>query len=474
VSVGGDAGDVQHHGGVFAYDAGTGAELWRFYSRDDLPGGAGDGYADGVFATPAVGDVDNDGDLEIAFGSWDRWFYLLDHQGHKVWEYDNGDTFWSSAAMADVNQDGYLEIITGADISPPAAQGGYLYVFDRAGTVLVQNWVNAAVYSSPAIADLDGDGWLEIVVGANNAANTKNDNGRVYAWRQDGQPLPGWPQNTAGSVAVSSPALADIDNDGLLEVFVGSEDGRVYAWHHDGQAVAGWPSPPFPYFVWSSPTVGDYDGDGNLELIISHGWSVYALDHSGAVETSFNGSYTVVGSPAIGDPDRDGKVEIAIGGSKYDDDVHGYLYLWETGSATGAGFPWPMFQHNAQHTSVSPGLAAFPSSLFVLRQYGAPADSQSALYIRNTGTVPYSWSVGVPQSIAVTPSWGTVLTQSRLTVTISSTDLATGTYELGAIWVGAMLNGTRVVGSPASVPITLSVGQLHTVTLPLVTKSARH
>lgn len=71
----------------------------------------------------------------------------------------------------------------------------------------------------------------------------------------------------------SGAAVGDIDGDGDLEVVWEGEDRRIHAYHHNGTVVAGW-----PFYRWngdplarggiSSPALGDIDSDGLLEIVV--------------------------------------------------------------------------------------------------------------------------------------------------------------------------------------------------------------
>jgi hypothetical protein len=132
VGMGGYASGQCWDGGVTALNGLNGNVLWTFNTQDWLNHDP-DGMLDGVFSTPAVGDVNDDGEVEIVFGSWDQCFYLLNKNGVPLWGnlpgilpqvycgghgYYNEDTFWSSPALADLTGDGVPEIITGADVYP--------------------------------------------------------------------------------------------------------------------------------------------------------------------------------------------------------------------------------------------------------------------------------------------------------------------------------------------------------------------
>ena len=142
------------NGGVAALNGQNGSAIWSFATVNWL-GHHTDGWKDGVFASPAVADITGDGWPNVVFGAWDQAPYVLDHNGMPIWEnipgilpatycgghgYYNEDTIWSSPALADVNGDLVMEIITGADITKGNAYGDPSGGTGIMGTVKVSCW----------------------------------------------------------------------------------------------------------------------------------------------------------------------------------------------------------------------------------------------------------------------------------------------------------------------------------------------
>jgi len=393
------------NGGLIALDGRTGAEIWHFDTQDWL-NHAPDGMRDGVYSTPVVADLDGSGHPVIVFGAWDQCIYMLDNNGQPLWgnlpgilpqTYCGGhgyyveDTIWSSAAVADLKGDGNMEIVIGADISPGNVYGdpggGYIFVFDRSGNVLARTWVDQAVYSSPAIADLDKDGRNEIVVGTGTYWSGTGYNVKVFNFDAS-QPdvrnrlVTKWTLPTRGRV-FASPALGDINLDGYKDIVVtsmigdwGNAGSEVHAWSgRDGSQLFRTPAcDEFgnSFAVRSSPIIADIAGDNHPEILFSHAWEVTVLNWDGTYYTDYTAfgaannsmcargippttnltywtNYSVFGSPAVGDLDGNGQVEVVVGGAQDTNNPNrGRLYAW-TGHKNGSR-PWPMFHHDAAHT----------------------------------------------------------------------------------------------------------------------------
>jgi hypothetical protein len=81
--------------------------------------------------------------------------------------------------------------------------------------------------------------------------------------------LPGFPV-TMGSLDTFAPwrgvALADLTGDGYLEIIGSSTDSQVYAWDHTGALLPGFPVSTIGW-AQNAPAVGDVTGDGNLEIV---------------------------------------------------------------------------------------------------------------------------------------------------------------------------------------------------------------
>ncbi|MGI8512263.1 MAG: S8 family serine peptidase [Solirubrobacteraceae bacterium] len=264
-------------------------------------------------SSPALADVNRDGVSDIVLATADGFVRVLSGRSGRVlpgwpramiWEATPPSLeralggrlrrgFLATPAIGDIGGSARVEIVA-------AGLDGRVYAWDSRGRIVRgfpveigirrpadRGRLDAAIFASPALADLSGDGRLDIVVGAADQ--------RIYAWDGAGRPLPGWPvlardEGAGGDVTkiLSSPAIGDLDGDGSPEVVEGtgeaygatpSTSGRVYAWDARGRRKPGWPVAPGALAADSipiagegvpvSPSLADIDGDGRDEVAVA-------------------------------------------------------------------------------------------------------------------------------------------------------------------------------------------------------------
>jgi FG-GAP repeat protein len=369
-----------YNSGVHVFDChGSKHRFWK------APGHAKPNHV-GVFSTPAIGDVNGDGDLEVAYGSFNQKIYLKDRNGADMpgWPRENYDTVWSSPSLADTDADGKKEIIIGTDLGGGAAvwtcaKGirGTMSVFNYKGQFKSHfpRCIDTPIWSSPAVWDLNGDHVFDIVVGTNNYLENGKPVGVekiVRAWNSRTGGLL-WDTNLGtGNRIFSSPAVGDVGGDGKLDIAIGAIDpanyGEVYLldaktgairWHREG----GHRSVCACQFM-GSPVIADVSGDGKPDVIAaSEDGGVNAWDRAGTAvikdlhapprpgkEAWQYESYMFFNSPVVSDLDGNGTNEIvlasAISGSN---PLRGKVWIVQTpGRGTG---PWPMFKRLSRRTS---------------------------------------------------------------------------------------------------------------------------
>ena len=162
------------------------------------------------------------------------------------------------------------------------------------------------IKSSPMITDLDNNGLKEIYFGS--------DDGNMYATMVAGTDVAGFPFETGDDVK-SSPAVGDVDNDGEQELVFGSKDRTLYIVNKGGIQESSYIQTGY---IIGAPALVDLDGDADLEIIFvtqngSEG-KVYAIHHNGTDVTGFplDIAEKMVVGPAVADLEGDGVFDIAV------------------------------------------------------------------------------------------------------------------------------------------------------------------
>jgi len=291
---------------VTGTDEWHGYQKWHAFNYDGthawiLPTGV-----DESRSSVAIADIDLDGDLEIIGGTTSGWqLQVITHEGKFIWKFSDGYAFWrASPAVADLRPD-----ITGLEIVAATYQTQRIWCFDKSGNALWSYTIPGGyAYSTPAIADVDNDGELEIIIGVTN--------GKIYSFNKMGGVE--W-EYTTGAAIFSSAAIADLDADPYLEIIIGSNDGKIYCL--DGKSGSLQWSYKTGGAVYSSPSIGDVDADGSYEIIVgSDDGKIYCLDKGGVLEWSYTTGGAVRSSPALANRGTTG-LGIYIGS------MDKYLYL---------------------------------------------------------------------------------------------------------------------------------------------------
>jgi hypothetical protein len=297
-------------GGLEVFYA-NGQKRFVFHTRDTFNewyGGPSGGYANAVFSTPAVGDITGDGQQDIVFGSYDHYIYALTPSGAMVpgFPYNNQDTIWSSPALYDVTGTGRDDIYIGADSTGlDGCWGGWIYdlrYVSGAPRVAWSHCQGQTFWSSPAIGEINDSGRAAVVIGTswNTIYGKPSTSDKVYAFYADnGATVPGWPVTTNGPT-FGSPAIGDVLGNGQPQVVAtscahcSSGPATVSVFTGSGQEV--WSTELNANEELGSPTLVDLTGSNANDVIVGNTWGLYLLNGR-------NGSFLYgTGSAPLGEP----------------------------------------------------------------------------------------------------------------------------------------------------------------------------
>lgn len=371
-------------------------------NRDDV-------VDDGFFAAPVLANLDGQPGLEILAAGQDGKLHVWHNDGQIMAPYpivvdyectgstctglEGTDRIVTTPAVGDIDGDGDMEIATGtSEIFGPSGgtNEAVTYVIDAQTGMIADGWpqsvyglmvdvlpiVGRGVVTNPIIADLDFDGTSEIsfdtistqgLIFNHDGTSYRKMNNRDYGALSDSEDSPAY-------VLMNNGAMGYIDPEGGIDLVKGTAgfdfalafagggilpdkrqpNGNVFdhhmsGWDTDtGEALPGFPKVMDDWQFFNTPSVVDINNDTDPDIIIgSGGYFLHAFNYKGEEPAGWpkqTGGW-IIASAAVGDFDGDKKFDVAV------TTRDGWLYVWKTEGAVDSLFEWNGFGHDPHNTN---------------------------------------------------------------------------------------------------------------------------
>lgn len=315
-------------------------------------------------------DLDGDGNREIiataspsGFGSNSSWYIVrrTANGGYEqVWHNKQYSTTIVQLVLADITGDGREDIVVGLN-------DGTVYIYDGPTRQEIGKLSTTAMMTALAVADLDGNGVMEIIV---------SDGLGIFVYAADGSGLR-WSVATGGG---SSIAIGNVDGDAALEIVTTATGGKGYvidgATHTiDWEYINGF---------GARVSLGDLDGDGLQEIVGAAAWyKITVFDADRKTPTWEAMASHDIASLLIADMDGDGKLEILYG-----DAQGGTTHAIDTQTKTEK---WSIYCSDSGVSGIALGDVDLDGTNEILWGAGGNSTGPDHLYIADPATKAIEW-----------------------------------------------------------------------------------
>jgi|GEM_PF-839279 len=249
-------------------------------------------------AAATLTDIDGDGDFDLFIAGNGNNLIQYKNTGSRqspIWQ--NPISCYSSIRVGpagkpvfvDIDGDGLKDLCWGDS-------SGHLWAYHNIGSITKASWtttpmpiavVSAGSICSPAFTDIDNDGDMDIYTGS--------EDGTIHYYKNIGTRLvPLWETGSlVQEVSVSSfsaPAFVDIDGDGDSDFVIGDGQGNLTLYTNTGSKYAPIWGPPVSMYAGIAtdgnvvPTFADIDGDGDADMFIGCGSSIKFYRNIGSAQ----------------------------------------------------------------------------------------------------------------------------------------------------------------------------------------------
>ncbi|MEA3165706.1 MAG: hypothetical protein QOJ26_572 [Thermoplasmata archaeon] len=339
----------------------------------------------GADSKPVLADLDEDGRYEIIASTEEYGLYALHDDGTLYWKNCIGGGN-AEPAVADINLDGWLDVVFGSDGGVVSAHdgrnGNYLWAYNALAHHDLQS---GSMPVGVAIGQLDGKLGPDIVVGARDShdpINFGNDHAMLLAIDSQGKLLWAAQDPQGNPLTYTHPIIADAAGDGQMEVYWGDWNtighkppadeadawkvtGPGHFYRYDAQGNLAWKHSLDSYWSNNDLALADADGDGDQDVIAngrgSGGDGFWYLDSATGSQHTFvsTAPWKVTGSPIVADLWSTGTMQWVVEVAPNDGSVTGGgLLVYDTGVAYDA--KWPHLADPTLTGAVIPALGIGP------------------------------------------------------------------------------------------------------------------